>query len=116
MYVYERGGLGDGPWSKPERVVPGPRLRPPYLRSLSLDSFDTDKASLTPYHMLVLDALAKTVETSWNTTQPVRVIRLIGHTDDSGPEKYNEDLGNRRARAVEETLKVKLKGFLDRVL
>ena len=32
--------------------------------------------------------------------RPIDVIRLVGHTDDSGPEKYNRGLGDRRAEAV----------------
>jgi len=36
--------------------------------------------------------------------QPIGFIRLIGHTDNTGPEKYNVDLGDRRARAVKEEL------------
>jgi hypothetical protein len=54
--------------------------------------------------------LAKTVELSWKSTQPIKGIRLIGHTDSTGPEKYNVGLGNRRARAVEEALQGIFKG------
>ena len=54
--------------------------------------------------------LAKAVELSWKSTQPIKVIRLIGHTDSTGPEKYNVGLGNRRARAVEEALQGIFKG------
>jgi len=50
------------------------------------------------------------VELSWKSTQQIKVIRLIGHTDSTGPEKYNVGLGNRRARAVEEALQDILKG------
>ena len=47
--------------------------------------------------------------------QPIGFIRLIGHTDNTGPrppkdkEKYNRDLGDRRAQAVKEALENILK-------
>jgi outer membrane protein OmpA-like peptidoglycan-associated protein len=41
--------------------------------------------------------------------QPIGFFRLIGHTDNTGPEKHNVDLGDRRARAVKEGLENMLK-------
>jgi hypothetical protein len=92
------------------------RPKPQYLRFLSLNNFDIDRSSLKKHHIDLLDKiLVKTVEASWMSMQPIDLIRLIGHTDNTGPEKYNVGLGGRRARAVEDALKDKLKGFSSRV-
>jgi outer membrane protein OmpA-like peptidoglycan-associated protein len=53
--------------------------------------------------------LAEHVKLSWKTPQPLGFIRLIGHTDNTGPEEYNVGLGDRRARAVKEKLENILK-------
>lgn len=93
----------------------GMRPKPQYLRFLSLDNFGIGKAALTNYHNKMLDNLVRTVEPSWKTMQPIDLIRLVGHTDSTGQEKFNAGLGEMRARAVEEALKVKLRGFMNRV-
>lgn len=113
MYISENNGLGDyTPW----RVKVGLRAKPQVLRFLSLDDFDFNQSSLKQHHMGTLDhILVKTVEASWKTMQPIDLIRLIGHTDGTGPETYNAGLGDRRARAVEDALQMKLKGFMKRV-
>jgi len=113
MYILEREGqLGDAPLSTPKSVTWRSRSKPPSLRFLSLDNFGHNQFSLTEDHRNKLDILVKTVEASWKTMQPIGVIRLIGHTDNTGPEKYNVGLGDRRARAVEAALTAKLKGFM----
>ena len=113
MYVLQGRGLGEyTPW----RARVGLQPKPQYLRFLSLDNFDVDKSLLKKHHMDLLDnILVKTVEASWKSMQPIDLIRLIGHTDITGPEALNVGLGDRRARAVEEALKDKLKGFVSRV-
>jgi hypothetical protein len=113
MYIFEGNGLGEyTPW----RARLGLRPKPPYLRFLSLNNFDIDRSSLKKHHIDLLDKiLVKTVEASWRSMQPIDLIRLIGHTDNTGSEKYNVGLGDRRARAVEDALKDKLKGFTSRV-
>jgi hypothetical protein len=55
------------------------------------------------------------VSTSWNTNQPISVIRLIGHTDSTGDPKNHERLGNNRAELVKAALQSRLKSFMDRV-
>ena len=42
------------------------------------------------------------------------MIRLIGHTDSTGTEKYNVGLGDRRANTVAAVLQDKLKGLSGR--
>jgi OmpA family protein len=113
MYILPGRGLGQyTPW----RARMGLRSKPQYLRFLSLDNFGINESSLKKHHMDLLDSiLVKTVEASWKSMQPIDLIRLIGHTDITGPEAYNVGLGDRRARAVEEALRDKLRGFISRV-
>lgn len=61
--------------------------------------FDTNEASLKPGAMLAMDRLARFLETHADT-------RLIveGHTDSTGSDAYNEELSQRRARAVADEL------------
>lgn len=109
MYIWEH--RGENRFGEP----PAPttlRMRPkPYLK---LDWFDFDKSSLTPRLADMVNKLADTVIQSWNSPQPIELIRLIGHTDSTGPEKYNAGLGDRRANAVAAVLQEKLKGLSGR--
>jgi len=116
MYIYERGSLGDDPSRAPKPAGSGIWSSPPYLRFDNLDWFVTDKSTLTDRLKRMVNNLATAVRLSWNSTQPITTIRLVGHTDNTGPEKYNEGLGDRRAEAVKQELYDKLKGLLDRVL
>jgi outer membrane protein OmpA-like peptidoglycan-associated protein len=97
-------GSGEAPTYTPWWVRLSRRLKSPYLRFLNLDRFGHNKLSLTADHRNMLDTLVKHVEASWKTTQPIVAIHLIGHTDNTGTEKYNIRLGDQRARAVEAEL------------
>jgi len=110
MYVPLSGSIGDDEAGKPTRVTLAMRPKP----YLSLNRFDFDNSSLTIRLHSMVEALSKAVMRSWATSQPVTAIRLIGHTDSTGTEKYNIGLGDRRAHAVEEALRKKLSG-LDRM-
>lgn len=57
--------------------------------------FAWDKADLTPVAAETLDEVAE----RYASGQAARLI-LAGHADRSGPERYNEGLSERRARAV----------------
>ena len=54
-----------------------------------LDRFLHNQARLMPFHTPMIDRLASHVVASWRTPQPVRTIRLVGHTDPTGREAYN---------------------------
>lgn len=70
------------------------------LISLEADTtFDFDKATLTDAGKAELDEIAQRAKDA----QEPR-IRIIGYTDRIGPESYNQELSERRARAVEEYL------------
>jgi hypothetical protein len=107
MYIWEHGGLGENTFGEPKPVTLSMRPKP-YLK---LDWFDFDKSSLTPRLVDMVNKLADTVIQSWNSTQPIEIVRLIGHTDSTGPEKYNVGLGDRRANTVAAALQDKLKGL-----
>jgi hypothetical protein len=97
----------------------GIRPTPQYLRFLNIDQFIWNKpasadpralrASLTARHKEMIERLAKHVKLSWKTIRPIAFIRLIGHTDNTGVEKYNLELGDWRAQAVKKALEDLLK-------
>jgi len=109
MYIVVRSGLGDAPSSEPWRSRLGLRPQPQALRFMNLDQFRWNEASLTARLRLMVRQLAKHVRLSWQSMQPIGVIRLVGHTDNTGPEKYNINLGDRRAQAVKDELENILK-------
>lgn len=57
--------------------------------------FDHDKASIRANYRAMLDSLAQQL-----STQKFSKISIIGHTDNSGTEPYNQDLSKRRAQSV----------------
>lgn len=101
--------LGEARWARP-----APNVKP--LRFLNLDRFNWNRYDMTPRLKEMVDHLAWQVTTSWKTTQPISVIRLIGHTDNTGDPKNHERLGNNRAGVIKAALQSRLKSFMDRVL
>jgi OmpA family len=110
------GGLGDDTTRAPMRGKSGIWSSPPYLRFDNLDRFDFNKSSLTVRLRSMVNNLATAVTLSWRSMQPITTVRLVGHTDNTGKEKYNRGLGDRRAQAVKDELQSKLKGFMGKVL
>lgn len=76
-----------------------------------LDKFDFDKSTLTQNHLNKILAIARhaTAFRAWTGTG--FTIGLMGHTDDRGKEKYNVDLGSRRAAEVEAALRKAFDGI-----
>ncbi|MCC7125153.1 MAG: OmpA family protein [Acidobacteria bacterium] len=112
MYIHAPG-FGD---PQPARTTTPLKQAPPLLTFFRIDGFAVDKAVLTPTLKQAVQHLATAVKTSWQTMQPIGVVRLVGHTDASGTEQHNVGLGNRRAEAVKQELIVQLRPLLDRVL
>jgi hypothetical protein len=73
MYIWERSGLGKDTLSEPQRMTMAIRPKP----HLTLDRFDIDKPSLTARLRGMISHFADTVIQSWNSTQPITVIRLM---------------------------------------
>ncbi len=67
------------------------------------DEFDFDSASLKPEMQSALDGVAGNIM----NTQGEESLRVIGHTDSTGPEAYNQILSERRANAVADYLESK---------
>ncbi len=75
-----------------------------------------DKSTLTPQLKQQVTRIVDVVRARLNTAQPIGVVRIVGHTDASGKEQHNKDLGNRRMEAVRDELYVQLRDVLNRVL
>jgi len=73
-----------------------------------LDRFAFDRDQLTPAHQSAIASIAQAVVASQATNQPVRTVRLIGHTDPVGPAAYNLALAQRRASQVGRQLRAAL--------
>jgi outer membrane protein OmpA-like peptidoglycan-associated protein len=70
-----------------------------------LDGFDFDKDAVKPQHQRQLEAIAGRIIASQRSAQPIRSVKIIGHTDPVGDTKYNLDLGLRRARQIANALR-----------
>jgi hypothetical protein len=112
MYIWDRKGLGEETATTPGRITMTMRPKP----NLDLNRFDFNRAALTQRLATMVNNFADAITRSWQTKTPVNVIRLTGHTDWSGDEKYNVGLGDRRAQAVEAALRARLKGLADRIM
>jgi len=86
------------PAAQPPAPMPAPQTAPEVARNYIV-FFDWDKANLTPEALaIVRDAAANA-----KTAKVVR-IRLTGHADRSGSDRYNMALSLRRANAVKAEL------------
>jgi OmpA-OmpF porin, OOP family len=85
----------------PAPVAEAPKGEPvPVQQAMFIVFFDWDKYNISAGANDVLDAVAQEIK----SRQDVRGITLIGHTDSSGTEKYNQRLSLKRANAVKEGL------------
>jgi len=69
-----------------------------------LDHFAYDKDLLSPLHQKQIQKIVQCVLASYSTAQPIRSLRLVGHTDPTGADAYNLQLGQRRANQVRKRL------------
>ena len=67
------------------------------------DEFDFDSAVLKPGMKAALDDLAARIEAS----PGYETVSIVGHTDSTGPEAYNQGLSERRAKAAADDLRGK---------
>jgi N-acetylmuramoyl-L-alanine amidase/outer membrane protein OmpA-like peptidoglycan-associated protein len=70
-----------------------------------LDRFASDSAALTAAHRAALAELARTIAGSQSGPEPVQTVDLTGHTDSSGDDAYNLEVGRKRAAAAEAELR-----------
>ena len=67
------------------------------------DHFDFDSANLKPAMEAELDNVAASVSASRGD----EMLEIVGHTDSTGPEAYNQGLSERRAQAAADYLSTK---------
>jgi outer membrane protein OmpA-like peptidoglycan-associated protein len=77
-----------------------------------LDDFDHNKTALKPAHHVKLIDIARCILSRRTGTDRVTEVFTLGHTDDTGTDAYNLDLGNRRAREVAKQLAATLERML----
>jgi hypothetical protein len=101
-----------GYWEAAPELESG-RRRPTVLPTLRirvqpfvvLDHF-RHKDRVTPaMHNPIIERIARLVVASRVSGEPIDIIRLVGHTDSSGPAAFNLDLGKDRAKSVEARLR-----------
>jgi OOP family OmpA-OmpF porin len=68
---------------------------PPTVMGLDNVYFETSSAKISEGYQAVLDAAAKTLKEKSEI-----VLEISGHTDSTGPEKFNKSLSKNRANAV----------------
>lgn len=88
----------------PPPVAPAPP--PVSYETMTLSAaalFGFDKATLTPEGMMQLDDVANKI----TSNDKVESVRIVGHTDSTGPESYNQQLSLRRATSVRDYLGTK---------
>jgi hypothetical protein len=69
-----------------------------------LDRFAFDDAAPPTFHDPIIERIARLVVASRVSAEPIDTIRLVGHTDPTGPAAYNVDLATRRANQVKAKL------------
>ena len=92
-------------------VQPCPSTSRPIVRVIR--GFATGKSNLTLAQRGEVRQLALMIVRSFNKgCQPIRNIRIIGHTDDTGSDAVNINVGRKRAIAV----RSEMKGVVDSIL
>ena len=99
------GGLGYMPPAPPPPPpAPPPAPTPPQEKVVVTEEqiitlepiyFDFDKSTIKPVSYPVLDQVAQVMR-----DRPTVIVRVEGHTDSVGSDKYNQRLSERRAHAV----------------
>ena len=122
-YISDSSGncIRTGSWKKEEMTVdcgaepkvetkappPAPPPPPePTYETVTLTAgalFDLNKSNLRPAGMQALDGLADRIQ----ATDQIADVQIIGHTDSSGPDAYNQQLSVERATTVRDYLAAK---------
>ncbi len=98
-------GSGAGAPGRPPVITLPPSVITARPRAAVLDRFAFDRSDLERHHVTILRKLAARIAQSWLGGQPIRTVRVVGHTDPTGSAAYNVGLGQRRALAVRGALR-----------
>jgi V8-like Glu-specific endopeptidase len=84
--------------------VPAPP-RPPTVGPFRvLDRFQFDRPGVQPYHLPIIQAIARAIVANASGPRAIHTVRLVGHADSSGSDAYNLNLGRQRAVEVQRQL------------
>jgi OOP family OmpA-OmpF porin len=102
---YHKNGDAKGYCAEPKKAEkPKPMPAPqPTVETITLGAhalFNHDKSNLRPEGMAELDALASKL----GQLKSLNSITVVGHTDSSGSDEYNQALSERRANSVKDYL------------
>ncbi len=111
-----------GAFSPPPGFGPPPALVPPGVPPALLPAacqgpptvlarFVRGSAALTPEHHGAVAGLAARIASSQSSPRPLHLVCLVGHTDASGDDAYNQRLGEERAEAVRQALAAQLEAL-----
>ncbi|TJZ73853.1 OmpA family protein [Chitiniphilus eburneus] len=100
-YVEPVAAAAPAPAPAPAAVVPAPAVSTKKFTLQAEVLFDFNKSVLKPSGKDALDQLYNEVA---NLDPKEGAAVVVGHTDRIGSEKYNEELGYRRAKAVQDYL------------
>jgi outer membrane protein OmpA-like peptidoglycan-associated protein len=86
------------------KSAPGPAATGDPCQGLKVpeivDNFEFDRDQLRPQHLPLIQRIAQCIVATQRRAQPVRQVRIVGHTDPVGTDDYNRDLGRRRGEQV----------------
>jgi outer membrane protein OmpA-like peptidoglycan-associated protein len=81
-----------------------------------LDFFNFNASALRPFHIKEIRDITARIVATFSSPSPVREVVIIGHTDERGTDKFNLELGEKRARSVQARLLQELGANAPRVL
>jgi hypothetical protein len=117
-WLFEIPPIQEEEWEViPRSPIPRKMVRSPVKPSISvsqacsqlgtpetIDRFGHNRDQVEPFHRIQIIRVAQCVVSSQGSRSPIRLLRIIGHTDPSGAAAYNLQLGQRRADRVKQHL------------
>jgi outer membrane protein OmpA-like peptidoglycan-associated protein len=80
-----------------------------------LDFFLFNSSTLRPFHIREIRAIARRIVSSLASAKPIRLVTIVGHTDERGSDLFNLNLGKKRARAAAVRLSLELGANVSKV-
>ena len=97
------GSIGPSAWKQMQAEIASPTTeRTPV--AARLDRFEHNRATLIDSHRREITQLVERIAESWQKGAPIMTVKVVGHTDPTGPPAHNQTLGLRRALAVRKEL------------